>query len=192
MTLKDILETLGLLIGTGAALAGCSSKPSSHATEVPAAAQTTTSSPTDGEECLHSDGCCGGHTPGDATCGEGKAKADGGDPGSDPASTGAWSRTWTIAPGGMAEINLELAAGEAMTATFSTEGAPLKWNVHSHEGNEAVIHAQGSAASGEPRHVAAKAGMYSFLWMNDGAKPVRLTVMLEEGASKVHSTHPAE
>lgn len=191
MKLQSILDTLALLAGTGAALAGCSSKPASHATEVPAAPATATSH-VDSEECLHADGCCGGHTPGDATCGEDEAKADGGDPGTDPASTGAWSRTWTIAPGDMAEINLELAAGEAMTARFSTEGGPLKWNVHSHEGDEAVIHAHGSAASGEPRHVAAKAGMYSFLWRNDGAKPVQLTVMLEEGARKVHSTHPQE
>jgi hypothetical protein len=191
MKLQSILETLALLAGTGAALAGCSHKPASPATEVPAAPATTTS-PADGEECLHADGCCGGHTPGDATCGEDKAKTGDGDPGSDPASAGAWSRTWTIAPGDMAEINLELAAGDAMTARFSTDGSTLKWNVHSHEGNEAIIHAQGSDASGEPRHVAAKGGMYSFLWKNEGTKPVQLTVALEEGAGKVHSTHPAE
>jgi hypothetical protein len=192
MKLQSILETLALLAGTGgAALAGCSSKPSSQATEVPAAPATATS-PADGEECLHADGCCGGHTPGDATCGEDKATAGDGDPDSDPATGGAWSRTWTIAPGDMAEINLELGAGDAMTARFSTDGGTLKWNVHSHEGNEAIIHAQGNDASGGPRHVAAKAGMYSFLWKNEGTKPIQLEVALEEGASKVHSTHPAE
>lgn len=92
----------------------------------------------------------------------------------------------------MAEINLALQDGDAMAATFSSDGAPMKWNVHSHEGREAIIHAQGEDASGELRHAAAKGGMYSFLWLNEGRASVRLTVELTSGAGKVHSTHPAE
>lgn len=52
-----------------------------------------------------------------------------------------------IAPGDMAEINLALEAGETMEATFSTDGGTLKWNVHSHEGNEVIIHSEGQDAS---------------------------------------------
>lgn len=104
----------------------------------------------------------------------------------------AWSRTWTIAPGDMAEINLELEAGDTMTARFSTDGAPCKWNVHSHEGSHAIIHAEGEGPSGELHHGAVKRGMYSFLWLNEGRASVRLTVELTSGAGKVHSTHPAE
>jgi hypothetical protein len=66
------------------------------------------------------------------------------------------------------------------------------WNVHSHEGSEAVIHARGDDTTGKPRYVADKAGMYSFLWKNEGTKPVQLTVELESGSDKVHSTHPAD
>lgn len=115
-----------------------------------------------------------------------------GSPAAPPATDAAWSRTWTVAPGDMAEINLELAAGDTMAATFSTEGAALKWNVHSHEDREAIIHAQGEDAAGELRHTVSKGGMYSFLWVNQGRAPVRLTVELTSGAAKVHSTHPAE
>lgn len=92
----------------------------------------------------------------------------------------------------MAEINLELGAGDTMAATFSTDGAPLQWNVHSHEGSDAIIHARGEGASGELRHDAAKTGMYSFLWHNEQRAPVRLTVELTSGSASVHSTHPAE
>lgn len=113
-------------------------------------------------------------------------------PTASPATDTAWSRTWTVAPGDMAEINFELAAGATMAATFSTDGAALKWNVHSHEGREAIIHAEGEGAAGELRHTVTKDGMASFLWVNEGRAPVRLTVELTSGAAEVHSTHPAE
>lgn len=103
-----------------------------------------------------------------------------------------WTREWTVAPGEFAEINLELAAGDTMSATFSTDGGSLKWNVHSHEGREVTMHADGDDAAGTAHHVADTAGMYSFLWKNEGPTAVRLTVELDRGASKVHSTHPAE
>jgi hypothetical protein len=179
------MKTLGLLAGAGVALVACA-KPSSPATEVPAAASGS-------ESCLHAEGCCGGHVPGDASCGEDRAAAaDPVDPATHPGTETEWSRTWTIAPGDMAEVNLELDAGDTMTARFSTDGDPLKWNVHSHEGSHAIIHSEGEDASGELHHGVAKRGMYSFLWRNEGRAPVRLTVELVSGAGKVHSTHPAE
>jgi hypothetical protein len=169
LKLHGILETLALLATTGTLVSGCD-KSQAQTTEVPAA-----------QECLHADGCCGGHTPGDASCGqEGAAKPPG------------WTNTWTVAPGDMAEINLELAAGDTMVAKFASDGGTLKWNVHSHEGDNAVMHAQGDDAEGAPGHTAAKAGMYSFMWTNAGKTPVTLTIELELGGSaKVHSTHPA-
>lgn len=193
MKLQTILETLTLLAGTGALLTACD-KPA-QTTEVPAAHGDASPTAPDGKECLHADGCCGGHTPGDATCGQDKAEAKPAaeEPASDKPTAPAWTKTWTVAPGDMAEINLELAAGDTMAAKFSSDGGTLKWNVHSHEGDKAVIHAQGDDAKGEPGHAAAKAGMYSFLWKNTGKKPVKLTIELELGGSaKVHSTHPAE
>lgn len=191
MTIQSILETLALLAGAGVLLGACD-KPA-QTTEVPAARATTTA--TGSEECLHADGCCGGHTPGDASCGESTAaaKTDHPDAGKGEPAAAAWTKTWTVAPGDMAEINLELAGGDTMAAKFSSDGGTLKWNVHSHEGDKAVIHAQGDDAEGEPGHTAAKAGMYSFLWKNAGKKPVQLTIVLElSGSAKVHSTHPAE
>ena len=198
MKIQNILETLAVLASTGTLMSGCA-KPAAQTTEVPAASDghdhEHTSATKEGEECLHEDGCCGGHKEGDATCGEDKAaaKAEGEASKAEAAAAAAWTRTWTVAPGDMAEINLELAAGDTMAAKFSSDGDKLKWNVHSHEGKKAVIHAQGDDAKGEPKHTAAKAGMYSFLWKNTGKKPVQLTIELELGGSaKVHSTHPAE
>jgi hypothetical protein len=190
MKAMDILRTLGLLAGAGAASSACA-KPTSPAIEVPAA---SSPAPATGESCLHSEGCCGGHEPGDGSCGEDRASAD--DPSrvaaGKPTADAKWSRTWTIAPGDMAEINLALEDGDTMAAAFSTDGATVKWNVHSHEGREAIIHAQGEDVSGQLRHAVAKGGMYSFLWLNGGHAPVRLTVELTSGAARVHSTHPAE
>lgn len=192
MKLYQIIETLALLATPGTLVTGCD-KSEAQTTEVPAG-KTTVGAPA-GEECLHADGCCGGHTPGDATCGEDKsaAKPAGDDSAEAEPAVAAWTKTWTVAPGDMAEINLELAAGDTMAAKFASDGGTLKWNVHSHEGDKAVIHAQGDDAKGAPGHTAAKAGMYSFLWKNAGKKPVTLTIELELGGSaKVHSTHPAE
>jgi hypothetical protein len=189
MKRRNVLETLGLLAAAGAALSACA-KNTSPATEVPAA---SSPAPASEESCLHAEGCCGGHEPGDGSCGEDRAAAADRHEATEPPTADAkWSRTWTIVPGDMAEINLALEDGDTMAATFSTDGAPLKWNVHSHEGREAIVHAQGEGASGELRHGVAKGGMYSFLWLNEGRASVRLTVELESGASKVHSTHPAE
>jgi hypothetical protein len=109
-----------------------------------------------------------------------------------PAPADPWTRRWVVAPGDMAEINLELAAGDTMAATFSTDGAGLAWNVHGHRGDEAIIHDEGSAAAGTLRHAANEAGMVSFLWMNRGTTPVVLRIELVlGGTARVDSTHPA-
>lgn len=104
----------------------------------------------------------------------------------------AWTRRWVVAPGDMAEINVELAAGDAMAATFSTDGAALSWNVHSHRGDEAIIHDEGSDATGTLRHASNEGGMVSFLWMNRSTTPVVLRIdLVLGGTARVHSTHPA-
>lgn len=109
-----------------------------------------------------------------------------------PAPADPWMRRWVVAPGDMAEINVELAAGDTMAATFSTDGAALAWNVHSHRGDEAIIHDEGSDAAGTLRHTANEAGMVSFLWMNRGTTPVALRIELVlGGTARVDSTHPA-
>lgn len=173
MTLHDRLEALAWLACIGVTSMACS-KPAvpTEAPTVPA----TSAAPTDGDDHARAD-----------------AAASDADGALAPATvTAEWSRTWTIAPGGMAEINLELEAGDTMAATFSTDGAPLQWNVHSHERGAALVHARGEDASGELRHDVHEAGMYSFLWWSEQQAPVRLTVVLTHGAAKIHSTHPAE
>jgi hypothetical protein len=180
MTTTTITRVLGLLCAGG--LLACD-KSSTPATEVPGAA-----SPAAGEnggECLHSEGCCGGHTEGDGSCGQDEA--------AEPASPTAHEPRhfeWTIAPGKFAEINVELGDDAHMSATFRSD-APLSWNIHSHVGNEATIHAKGSAAEGAPAFAAETSGLYSYLWVNETEQPVNVTVDLRiSGTGRVHSTHP--
>lgn len=113
-------------------------------------------------------------------------------PAASPTPEPGWTRRWVVAPGDMAEINVELGAGDTMAATFSTDGAALSWNVHSHRGDEAVIHDEGSDATGTLRHASNEGGMVSFLWMNRSTTPVVLRIdLVLGGTARVHSTHPA-
>lgn len=148
------------------------------ATEVPAA--------TPAGDCLHSEGCCGGHTAGDSSCGATKTEGKQADAGDGPQQF-----AWTIEPGKFAEINVELGEGATMFARFVSD-APMSWNVHSHPGDTPRIHAAGNDATGTPTWVAEPGGLYSYLWVNEGTKAVKLTVQLRiEGSGRVHSTVPA-
>ncbi len=169
----SILATLSVLLGASLAMPACASS-SAVGGESSRAPETET-------ECLHAEGCCGGHAEGDAS-----KRSDG------PAEQLGSGEVldWTIAPDGFAEINVELGQGASMTASFHTEGGDLRWNVHSHVGDEAVTHDEGEGASGKLSFTAPKAGLYSFLWVNSGANPVSLRVGLDlRGDARVHSKH---
>jgi hypothetical protein len=143
------------------------------------------------KECLHSEGCCGGHTEGDGSCGAAKAEAEAAKQATDAeAAVGPQRFEWTIEPGKFAEINVELGDGAKMSASFAADAA-VSWNVHSHPGDEPLIHAEGRDAKGVPVFAAEKGGLYSVLWVNKGKQAVKLTVDLEiEGTGRVHSTVP--
>lgn len=177
---SDILIIVSALASTGFS---CASKTSAEATEVPASPPREAAEST----CRHELGRCGGHKPGDGSCG---AAA--------PASSEAKSVTPTplenvvLAPGQAAEINLEMAAGSATTVTFQSAGGPLEWNVHSHDGDKVAVHAEGTAADGTVRFSAPGAGLFSYLWKNSGSATVRLTARLaSQGGVRVQSVHPA-
>ena len=137
--------------------------------------------------CRHELGRCGGHKPGDGSCG---AAA--------PAATKAEAPTPTpladvqLAPGEFAEINLEMAADSTIEVRFDATGGALAWNVHSHDGDRVAIHAEGAGATGTLRFAAPGAGPYSCMWKNSGGAPVRLTARLTaHGEVRVQSVHPA-
>ena len=180
MTTTTITRVLGLLCVGG--LLACD-KAGAPATEVPGAAPPTARE--NGGECLHSEGCCGGHTEGDGSCGQDEAIEP-----ADPTAAEPRRFEWTVAPGKFAEINVELGEGAEMSATFRSD-APLSWNVHSHVDDEATIHAKGTEAAGSPEFAAEAAGLYSYLWLNETEQPVKVTVELRiSGTGRVHSTHP--
>lgn len=174
---SNIIAILGVLAASDIS-AGCKSSP--EAVEVP------TQAPRGGEaSCRHELGRCGGHKPGDGACGAEPASAE----------TVLPSDIFTelvVESGKFAEINLEMTKGAAVTVEFTSSGAPVAWNVHSHEGDRALIHAEGSSAADNVRFVAEKDGAFSYLWQNKGPGPMTLNVkMRAEGSVKLHSTHPA-
>jgi hypothetical protein len=180
MRTPDILLILSALTTGGLA---CASRPTAEATEVPATASRSSAE----ASCRHELGRCGGHKPGDGACGG--ASADAAEPARD---TPTPLSDVVVAPGKFAEINLEMAEGSTAVITFQAAGGPLEWNVHSHEGDKAVVHAEGTGEAGELRFAAPRSGPFSYLWKNPGSAPVRLTARLaSEGSVRVHSVHPA-
>ncbi|MCY0986967.1 hypothetical protein OV203_07530 [Nannocystis sp. ILAH1] len=154
----------------------CTSHPKTEATEVPAGPGSR------GEaSCRHDLGRCGGHTPGDGACRS-----------ATPETSKNTLEDVVLAPGKFAEINLDMGEGSSTEVTFEATGGPLEWNVHSHDGDNVVIHAEGAGTDGKVRFAAPRAGLYSYLWKNAGAAPVRLTTRLAAtGQVRVHSVEPA-
>jgi hypothetical protein len=121
------------------------------------------------------------------------ALACGGPPGTvaSDSQPGDLERSFALAPGAFAEANLELPAGGTVRATFDAGAVPVHWDVHSHPGDEVVIHDQGQATNGTLEFTPPEAGPFSLLWENRAAASTQLAVTLElpPGAS-VHSWHP--
>lgn len=180
-TRSSIAAVLGVLATS--TLTACKATP--DAVEVP------TQAPGGSEaSCRHELGRCGGHKPGDGACGA-ESRPSAGEA-SKPVPQDVFTAI-VIEPGKFAEINLEMAKGAAVTVEFISSGAPVAWNVHSHVGDQAVIHAEGSSASDTIRFVAERDGAFSYLWQNKGTGPMTLDVKLRaEGPVRLHSTHPAK
>lgn len=180
MRTSDILLIVSALASNGLA---CGPKTNAEATEVPAGSPQTSPE----ASCKHELGRCGGHKPGDGSCGGAASdvsEADAAGPTPTPLED------VVLEPGKFAEINLEMPEGSSTEVEFHATGV-LEWNVHSHDGDNVVIHSEGAAAEGKVRFAAARAGLFSYLWKNAGTSPVRLTARLTaNGAVRVHSLHP--
>ena len=175
MRSSDILLVVSALAGSALS---CAPKTSSEATEVPAGPRGDAEG-----SCRHELGRCGGHKAGNGAC---RGAASGSD------ETRTALDDVLLEPGKFAEINLEMADGSATDIVFQAAGGPLEWNVHSHDGDKVVIHAEGVGAEGSVRFAAPRAGPFSYLWKNAGTTSVRLTVRLtSKGGVRVHSVHPA-
>lgn len=177
---SNIAAVLSVL-AAGSLAGAC--KSSGEAVEVPS------QTPSRGEaSCRHELGRCGGHKPGDGACGAESASAS-------SRGTLVSKDIFTalvIEPEKFAEINLQMAKGAAVTVDFSSAGAAIGWNVHSHASERTVVHAEGSTAADTVRFVADRDGVFSYLWQNKGRSPLTLDVKLQaEGSVTLHSTHPA-
>lgn len=85
------------------------------------------------------------------------------------------SRSWTLAPGAWAEVDLRMSAGARVDAVFGAQ-APLAWDVHSHGQDGVRQHHSGTAATGTIRFEAPAAGVYSLFWENRGRTTTRLDI----------------
>lgn len=182
MRTSDLLVIIGALASSELA---CATRTPTEATEVPAG------SPRGGAEasCRNELGRCGGHKPGDGSCGDRVSAPSEAEP---PTPTPTPLDGVVLEPGKFAEINFEMAAGATTEVAFQATGGPLEWNVHSHDGGKVAIHAEGTGADGTVRFVAPSAGPYSYLWKNSGSTTVQLTARLaSQGAVRVQSIHPA-
>lgn len=101
------------------------------------------------------------------------------------------SRTFDLGPGDFAEANLVLPAGGTVRATFDAASVAVAWNVHSHPGDQVVMHDQGTAATRIIEFTAPAAGPFSLMWENTAGAATTLSVTLElpDGA-EVDSWHP--
>ncbi len=92
------------------------------------------------------------------------------------------TRTETIAPGKAVEVNLSFRAPVKARATFKASGA-VAWNVHSHPAGGLVEHQKGSSANGEIAFEPSTAGVYSFMWKNEGTTPVTIDIAVSSDAN---------
>lgn len=154
---------LGILAGAGCS--GTRPQPSTSVVSTP-------------EENGHKAGC-GNHEPGKCATVGGKpaplARSD------EPLRV---SRTETIAPGKALEVNLSFASATATKATFRAS-APVAWNVHSHPAGGVIEHQKGAGAFGEIAFEPTTAGVYSFLWKNDGAAALTIELTIDADRSVV-------
>jgi hypothetical protein len=114
-----------------------------------------------------------------AACGGGAAGPDG--------QTGPIDRHASIAAGAYLELNVDMPASSALTATF-TGTAPVVWDVHIHPGGNVVILQQGEQATGTIDVAPSdRGGAYSLQWENKGAAAIELDlhVDLSGGASVI-------
>lgn len=96
-----------------------------------------------------------------------------------------------MAAGDVAEANLLMGAGDTATAAFTATGGAVTWNVHSHLGDDVVIHDHGVATADSVDFTAPARGGFSYLWQNLNDAAVELSVTLTlRGDTSLHSWDP--
>jgi len=92
----------------------------------------------------------------------------GGAPSGDGADDGqSIDRKFDLAPQGLREFNLDMAAGAAFTFSY-TSSANVQWEIHSHDGSKSTTWTQGQGAAGGNTFTATAANTYSLAFTNAG------------------------
>jgi hypothetical protein len=89
------------------------------------------------------------------------------------------TRRFVLPAGAFGEVDLDMEPGARVVATFEAVGAPVEWNVHSHDADgTVVIHDDGLELSGTIDFVAVEPDVYSLLWSGEGPVDATLCVGL--------------
>lgn len=94
---------------------------------------------------------------------------------------------WHMVPGVGVEIDIDLGTDGWMGAAFEAPGTPLDWDIHSHEGDEVIIHDSGYSVAAFAQLTSPGPGIYSFYWRNTGTSDASLCVELSlSGEAGIH------
>jgi hypothetical protein len=78
--------------------------------------------------------------------------------------------------GKMLELGIDMTAGDVVEVESTSDGAPVVWNLHSHDGTERPRQAEGRAAADNLQLAAPQDGQFWSLWTNDRSETVEVEV----------------
>lgn len=88
-----------------------------------------------------------------------------------------------IGPGKSHEVDVTLRQGERLTWSFEARPpVPIRWDIHSHSGDQVVVHARGENATASGAFTAPHDGVYSLLMENSNPTEVELRYTAEGGS----------
>ena len=94
--------------------------------------------------------------------------------------------TFTMAPGGTAEIKLVMVAGSTAEYAWAAEGGRINFDLHAHGNGRSIDYDRGrGASSGEGSIAAPFAGEHGWFWRNRDTADVTVTLQLRGDYSEL-------
>lgn len=98
--------------------------------------------------------------------------------------------TFTLEPGGTAEIKVTMDAGNVTEYAWTATGGRVNFDLHAHSGGDSVDYERGSGkTSGEGQIEAPFAGDHGWFWRNRDSTPIQMTIQLRGDYSAVVETY---
>jgi hypothetical protein len=102
-----------------------------------------------------------------SACGDDLCAATG-CPGELPDAMPGWpqERTFHLPTGALLEAGLDMRRGDSFDLAFESDGGPVVWDIHIHDGDDIRTDAQGTDEEGMLTFVAPETGTYWSSWLN--------------------------